>query len=82
MLRVLGERATLALVGPEREVRADNLSETLCRVWRLEIYSRTRRGARGTDVSPRSEEFHDLYYSRYVFFGGMSPTLSTRCMLS
>jgi len=33
MLRVLGERATLALVGPEREVRAKNTSETLFRVW-------------------------------------------------
>lgn len=33
MLRVLGERATLALVGPEREVRAEHLSVTLCQVW-------------------------------------------------
>ncbi|KAH0840303.1 hypothetical protein J3R83DRAFT_1313 [Lanmaoa asiatica] len=33
MLRVLGESATLALVGPEREVRAKHLSETFCRLW-------------------------------------------------
>lgn len=32
MLRVLGKNATLALVGPEREVRKKQLSETLYRV--------------------------------------------------
>ena len=42
---------------------------------RLEIYSRARRSARGADVSPRSEEYHDIYYSGYVFFGGMCPIL-------
>lgn len=32
MLRALGKSATLALVGPEREVRKIHRSETLCRV--------------------------------------------------
>ena len=32
MLRVLGESATLALVGPEREVRIKHFSGTLYRV--------------------------------------------------
>ena len=47
----------------------------------LEIYSRTRRGTRGTDVSSRSEESHDLHYTGYVFFGGMCSMLTTSCIL-
>lgn len=49
----------------------------------LEIYSRTRCGARGIDVSPRPEEPHDLHYLRHVFFGGMYPVpLLMRCKLN
>lgn len=33
MLRVLGERTTLALVGPEREVRKEYLSGALYRTF-------------------------------------------------